>query len=891
MKKIFTSLLILIVTLNFVLANSVSKTEAQQIAENFYSTQVSNKNEPISVSEVRTFEYGGEATMYIFSFRPNGFVIVSAENNAYPIIGYSLTNQVGNGIDNPSVIKKFELYSKQINQAKQEKAQNSDVKQQWENYKVGKATKIITAVPPLLTTTWDQSPNFNLFCPANSPTGCVATAMAQIMNYHEWPATGQGWHKYTPSSNLSYGTQYADFSAITYDWANMPDNLSDLNTLTEKNAIATLMFHAGVSVDMDYDPDGSGAATTDAMYALTSYFKYDPSTINTYVFDASNVAAWLTRVKAELDQSRPVLYSGFTSTTPASGHAWVCDGYDASDNLHINWGWGGSLNGYFAATAMTPNISYSFTESNSILTGITPNLSTPNILWVQQASAFSSASRGIQDISAVNDRVAWAVAYDGSGSNAKVKDFTRTIDGGSSWISGTINTTNTIDYSAAMISAVSDKRAWVALFGPSGGGKIVSTTDGGVTWLHQSTATFSAPNGFPNVVHFWNENDGFCMGDPNGGYFEIYTTTNGGTTWTRVSSANIPANSSGEYGTVGFYAVYGNTVWFATNKGRVYKSTDKGSIWVAYQTPITDASFELSFKDENIGIIQRRNNSSTDTSPITSWKTTDGGAHWTQITPTGNFYQNSFMFIPGSDLLLSTGSDFSTPAQGVSYSTDNGSSFTEYADFYKNFQFLALGAASDKSIWAGGYNSNTVSGGMWHLGAISISADFRINKTLANQYDSTIVFTDNSYGSPESWIWDFGDGASPQSKTGVGPYTLKYTTTGYKTITLTITKGAEEQIFVKENCLNVTWPVDVETTDLDKQYTVYPNPASVSIKINGYEKGIVQVYSTTGVLVMEAPNLSSNNSLNISSLNTGIYFIKIQTPNGKVVTKKLSISK
>ncbi len=891
MKKIFTPLILLLLIVKFSLADSVDKKVAQQIAENFFSAQVSNKSTLYSVSNVKTFEYSGETTMYIFSFSPTGFVIVSADDNVFPILGYSETNSFNNGLSCPNVIYYFKNYSKQINQVKLQKIQNPEVKQQWDNYKSGKSAGIKGVTTHLLSTTWNQGTpsnhTYNLLCPGYSYTGCVATAMAQIMKFHNWPATGKGWHKFIPTKHPSYGIQYANFDSTTYDWANMPNELTSSSTTVEKNAIATLMYHVGISVDMDYDPtDGSGASSADVMYALTSYFKYDPTTIRLDTLNVNDQTAWFNLIKNEIDNNRPVFYSG--STEDKEGHAWVCEGYDASNNqLYMNWGWGGDANGCYPITAMSPSSVLTFNVHNSAITGIQPNTSTPNIQWVKQASAFTAASRAIENISAVNDRVAWAVAKDGSGNSAKVKDFTRTIDGGSTWVSGTINAPNTTGYSASMISAISEKKAWVALYGSSGGGKIVNTTDGGTTWTAQSTATFSAPAGFPNVVHFWDENNGFCMGDPNGGYFEIYTTIDGGTKWTRVPSTDINASAiSGEYGTVGFYATYNDIVWFATTTGRIFKSTDRGYHWVVYQTPITDASFEISFKDENTGIIQRRGSTGTNLSYIT----TDGGQTWTQLNPIGNFYQSDFMFVPGSNLLISTGSDYSTPAMGVSYSTDNGTTFTDYADFYKNYQFLALGAASDKSIWAGGFNSSQYSDGMWHYGAIPISADFKVNSTTAHQNDLNVVFTDLSYGSPETWSWDFGQDASPATLTGEGPHTIKYTTTGNKTITLTITKGTEEQIYVKENYINVTWPVDVETTDLNKQFTVYPNPASTFITINGYERGTVKVYSSTGALVMDIERLN-NGTLNISNLNSGLYIIRIQTPEGTVISKKLSISK
>jgi PKD repeat protein len=153
------------------------------------------------------------------------------------------------------------------------------------------------------------------------------------------------------------------------------------------------------------------------------------------------------------------------------------------------------------------------------------------------------------------------------------------------------------------------------------------------------------------------------------------------------------------------------------------------------------------------------------------------------------------------------------------------------------------------------------------------------------------VFTQYSYGSPETWSWNFGDGASPQTITGAGPHTVKYLTMGDKTITCTITKGAEEVILVKQNMLTVTWPVDVETTNVDQKYSVYPNPASTVIKINGYKNGSVKIFNTAGAMVMDVESLPADGSLNISKLSGGMYIIKIQSNDGKQISKKLTILK
>ncbi|MGE0090124.1 MAG: C10 family peptidase [Bacteroidales bacterium] len=796
MKKIFTTFLLLIFAI-IVFADPVTKNEAQAIAEKFFTNKASKGLSEIKIINVFEQKYKNETSFYIFSFDKGGFVIVSADDLAYPILGYSTTSKTKEYIDNTTILHYFNRFEKQIELLKKQKNTSPEIQKLWVDYRNGIFPKSIKAVAPLLTSTWNQSPYYNQLCPTGTPTGCVATAMSQIMNYHEWPSAGNGWHKYIPSGNPSYGEQYADFQSATYDWDNMPNELISSSTDVQKNAVATLCYHAGVSVDMNYDPDGSGAISTDVLYALTSYFKYDPTSIQIYGFNVANIDEWLVLAKNELDNGRPIYYDGSSSAN--GGHAWVCDGYDASDNLHINWGWGGYYNGYYAANAMNPS-TMEFDESNSMIIGIKPGSIVQDILWTKQASGFITPSRGIQFISAIDKKTAWAVAYDGSGNGEKVKDFTRTIDGGANWISGTINTANTTDYTAAMISAIDNNTAWVALFGPSGGGKIVKTADGGTTWVHQSTATFSAPNGFPNVVHFWDANNGFCMGDPNSGYFEIYTTTNGGDTWTRVPQANIPANLTDEYGTVGYYTVVGDIVWFATNKGRIYKSVNKGLNWVVYQTPITNTSFELSFKDSNIGIIQRRGDGDNKVQYIT----TNGGENWTALTPTGNFYTTGFTFVPGSDLLISTGVDYETPFMGVSYSMDNGTTFHDYAEFYKNHQFSAIGAASIDAIWAGGFSSDQYTNGMWHYGDVLKDFDISVNNRKYCANDSSVIFTDESIEIFDSWNWHFGDGALPETAIGKGPHTVKYTTGGSKNIKLVYTKDAVEDSIIKNDFVHIS---------------------------------------------------------------------------------------
>ncbi len=788
MKHFYSLTIILFCFVLNLLAKPIDKKEAEQLAVNFYSFYAPDGISDFSIKEVLVSEYNNSNSFYIMAFNAGGFVIISADDNAYPILGYSFTSPVSKKIKNPGLLTKFESYHKQIDYLRKLKTADLKISNAWADLRNKNLKRDLKAAGPLLSTIWNQLGEYNNLCPSNTPTGCVATAMAQIMNYHEWPEYGNSWHQFIPQTHPEYGLQTANFSTTAYDWANMVDDLTAGNSTAEKEAISTLMFHCGVSVEMDYDSEGSGANSVDVMHSLTNYFLYEHTSIQMVDFDVANETEWLDLIKNEIDNNRPVYYSGGSSAD--GGHAWVCDGYDDSDYLHINWGWGGYEDGFFQASAMSAG-GYDFSEYNTIIIGIEPGNVAQELWWTKQASAFESQSRGIRYISAIDERVAWAVAYDGSGDGAKVKDFTRTINGGVNWISGTINAPNTTNYESSMISAIDENTAWVALFGPSGGGMIVKTTDGGQNWVQQTSAGFAAPDGFPNVVHFWDENSGFCQGDPNGAYFEIYTTSNGGETWTRVAQQNIPANTTGEYGTIGYYDVVGDTVWFATDKGQIYRSIDKGFNWEAFQTPITDVSFEISFKDANTGIIQIRKEGDK-----SAYITSDGGETWSVLNSTGNFYNNSFKFVPGTSLLISSGSDYETPDMGISYSVDDGATFNDYADYYKNSQFLALGAANDKGVWAGSYNSSAYKGGMWHLGEVPFTSDFSANandicmENLAN-------FTDNSTGFPDSWAWDFGDGADPATANTQGPHSVSYSSSGTKTITLSVSKGVENHDVAK----------------------------------------------------------------------------------------------
>ena len=254
------------------------------------------------------------------------------------------------------------------------------------NSKAGKATPVVNN---LLSTTWDQNPLYNNLCPYSNyysqltVTGCVATAMAQIMKYWGYPSNGIGSHSYTHTAYYDENGNYhdamgelsADFGNTVYDWNNMPASLNSNSTNDQINAVATLMYHCGVSVEMDYGViqiGGSGAVTAYVANALQTYFNYQTCTFRTKANYSEN--QWIQMLKDELDAGRPLQYSG----RGTGGHSFVCCGYDSDNYFYFNWGWSGHNDAFYALNNLVPGSggagggSYSFTNDQAAIFGIQP---------------------------------------------------------------------------------------------------------------------------------------------------------------------------------------------------------------------------------------------------------------------------------------------------------------------------------------------------------------------------------------------------------------------------------------------------------------------------------------------------------------------------------------
>ncbi|MFO7790190.1 MAG: C10 family peptidase [Bacteroidales bacterium] len=1068
MKKIYLlSGLILLFLVKTSFAGEVPVSKAKQVALNYYN-HFSDYRATAKVTETMEIIENGELVYYVFNFSTGGYMIISAEDEVRPVLSYSFKGKFIK--DDPDIPDNYAYflnnYKQQILEVKRQQLKgDNSVEEMWNNYYTGSinTSRDIQDVTPLLDDegiAWDQGCYYNADCPEDAngqcnhvPTGCVATAMAQIMRYHSWPDHGTGSHSYTDSN---YGEQSADFGSSTYDWASMP------GSVTSNNAeVAKIMYHCGVAVEMNYNPGGSGAYVYGYVKeSFVNYFNYNSEALYGYRENYTD-ANWKDMLYSDLDNGWPVFYSG-TDEDGASGHAFVCDGYQGADEFHFNWGWSGNYNSYntldnlvpggtgtgggsgdfsynheavfrvhplfgltsvFSAsptalyvdnavsfsdgsygdpnswswqfgdggTSGTQHPSYTYdaaglydvtlevgdgtdtdtqtktdyikvvpqdagfsmdfedcvdystdffpwsevdgdlantfgssdcdfpgesspmsyqafnpsdagftlasahsgervgmaicpadgsqsddwlisehlqmgtgsslslwvlspktgtwgnneyevlvsTTGNSpadftVISGASPveapdtwtehtydlsdyddesiyiaihSVSTDMFMfwvddiaintsggstgltadfyadntsvnigetvnftdnstgtptswdwsfgdgqtsvaenpshtydaegvytveltvsdgnssstetktdyivvddgpignWIEQATGFSTQYRGISYISIVDANTVWALAFDGSGNEENVQEFTKTTDGGDTWTPGTIDLGDP-DLEIAMITAADANNAWVVAY-PTGTGQtggIWKTSDGGSTWTRQNSASYNDASSFSNVVYFWDANNGFCQGDPINGEFELYTTTDGGANWNAVPGENIPDPISGEYGYTSQIEVTGDNVWFTTNNGRIYHSPDRGYNFDVYQSPLSDFGGEteggnISFKDGNTGLIVDNNSN--------VYKTTNGGADWTELTTNGTVYPLGLAWVPDTDLIFTTGA--AEGASGSSFSQDGGTSW----NIIDSEQHLYVDFIDPQTGWSGWFNTDASNDGIW----------------------------------------------------------------------------------------------------------------------------------------------------------------------------------
>jgi len=428
MKKLSVVMLAMLASVAAVAA-PVDAQRARQVAQTaakLYSWELSQQNKagvnPDAECQLKdvTAEVG-ISNIYVYNYvitdgSREGFVVVSGDDVAAPVLAFS---DEGALEMNPAVRFHLEQYSRQIAAAREAGVvATKAVETKWEQMVSGKALSEAVqrfeakgdiyndVINRLLGgMRWGQGDPYNRLCPGNSVTGCVATAFGMIMNYWDYPVHGFGQHSYNGADNPAaygdwlWGEQSANFEETYYDWAHMDDYAFINSSDSVIDAISTLLYQLGVSLDMNYSPDGSGC------WSLPEYATYDTSLHLSasmgadtriprhfgYKFSYAGMrdsvhsdSLWLLMLYNSLADSMPIYYAGWAKDnsddghSATQGHGYILDGYfsDVTDSnmFHINWGWSGSADGYFKIDAMTPNNS-DFTQWHGAIIGLEPDTS------------------------------------------------------------------------------------------------------------------------------------------------------------------------------------------------------------------------------------------------------------------------------------------------------------------------------------------------------------------------------------------------------------------------------------------------------------------------------------------------------------------------------------
>jgi hypothetical protein len=343
------------------MAKNIGLQQAEKVAKNFYYEKSNQINKSTSMQDVGVLSYevrtaGDQNIYYVFHMKNRGFVMVSAEDYMQPVLAFSLDDDFVSE-NQPSQLKSWcNMYQEQITKAREEKlVAESRIAEKWNHYLKDQFSKADIAsktrsVEELLTSKWNQGWPYNSMCPIDGDgvqavTGCVATGYAQCLYYWRFPMHGYGDHCYY---HPTYGQLCADYEDTYYQW----DAMSDTPHLND-SAVGELMYHCGVAVDMNYGPTSSGAWTEpesiEAHFGISPDFNWKE---RMYYSDTE----WKNMMMEQLDQNYVIPYVGYSNS---GGHFWVCDGYQDSDYFHMNWGWGGSSDGYYTLDNMQLDLNYS----------------------------------------------------------------------------------------------------------------------------------------------------------------------------------------------------------------------------------------------------------------------------------------------------------------------------------------------------------------------------------------------------------------------------------------------------------------------------------------------------------------------------------------------------
>lgn len=367
------------------MAKEVSQNEASAVAIRLM------QQKDISIESVKSIMpvyNSGVKAYYVINFTPQGWALISADDMSNPLIGYSEKSeyQVTCIPENAKIW--MDGYGKQV--VENAKLKGAQAKGWTTTETIEPMAVSVGKIEPLISVYWNQGNPYNKYCPSNSNgravVGCVAVSMAQAMSVMQYPERPKGYYAYVSSN---YGDVACNYDAEpAYNWSNI------LSGANNKDDVARLLWHCGVSVKMDYGVDGSGTQNSYIANALKTYFSY-PNSVTYYSRDAVNSnSTWKDLILTELSEGRAICYNG-ADLTKGYGHAFNLDGYDGSAYFHINWGWGGYGDGWFTIDNLQDSqIGANYTAQHGMVIGIRAPSEAPTDITLSNKSVSENQPAG-----------------------------------------------------------------------------------------------------------------------------------------------------------------------------------------------------------------------------------------------------------------------------------------------------------------------------------------------------------------------------------------------------------------------------------------------------------------------------------------------------------------
>jgi len=347
-------------------ADNRNRSEMLRIAQEKFATKSMAKGSSIIDNEVKLMKDTDQFAIY--GAKGSGFIVVSRSNTFPAIIGESTHD-----FDSANIAPGFKWWMENISKSLAYRDANN----------MGRtAISVSTTIYPFITTKWNQDTPYNLLCPkvgslTHGYTGCVATAMSQILKYYNYPSTSKGSGGYSTVVGNDTIVRLATINT-TYNWNNMSNTYTNNSATTPANiAVAELMRDAGYGANMEYGTTGSAATNIDATKAFANNFTYNPYSLKYLMKELYTDDEWAQIIYNEIKNKRPILYGGSTKTN--EGHAFVFDGINTDGNVDVNWGWGGACDGWYDIFDLTPiglgdefSSGTTFSEGNDMILGFDP---------------------------------------------------------------------------------------------------------------------------------------------------------------------------------------------------------------------------------------------------------------------------------------------------------------------------------------------------------------------------------------------------------------------------------------------------------------------------------------------------------------------------------------